>query len=260
MENLTNKVIQEKAKDIRDNPDYIVSPRGMEVREQIGGKYTVPMPAYIDLEDRKVNADFMFAEAAWIISGSNRLEDLTETMKSYANYSDNGVTLEGAYGPKVVDQLNYVVDTLENDNDSRQAIINIWRERPRPSKDIPCTLSMGFMIRENKLEMVVNMRSHDIVLGSTYDVFSFSAVANVVRLLLAERGIEIDKDENGNFGNLTVNANSLHLYERHYEDIDRWVNSEDRDKKIGERVLNVMKAESYKEFIDLLRKESRNEK
>ena len=259
MENLTNKVIQEKAKDIRDNYDFTVSPRGMEVREQIGGKYTVPMPAYIDLKDRKVNADFMFGEAAWIISGSNRLEDLTETMKSYANYSDNGITLEGAYGPKVIDQLNYVVDTLENDRDSRQAIIGIWRERPRPSKDIPCTLNMGFMIREDRLQMVVNMRSHDIVLGSTYDVFSFSAVGNVVRLLLKDRGINIPLDENGTFGDLTVNANSLHLYERHYNAIDNWVDSSDRDLKIGQRVINVMKAENYSEFISMLKAEARNE-
>lgn len=257
MSEITNRVIASTAKQIRNHPDYTVSPRGMEVREIIGGKYTVPMPAYITLKERKVNYNFMFAEAAWIVSGSNRLSDLTETMASYANYSDNGITLEGAYGPKVIDQLNYVVDTLVADRDSRQAVIGIWRERPRPSKDIPCTLNMSFMIRDNMLEMVVNMRSHDIVLGSTYDVFSFSAVGNAVRLLLAARGVETTF-EHQSFGNLTVTANSLHLYERHYETIDKWANSTDVDETVYERVERVMAAETYEEFIELLKKESRN--
>lgn len=249
--NRTSQVIAEKAIDIRDNPDHIVSPRGMEVREQIAGQYKVPMMAYIDNADRNVNYDFMFAEAAWICSGSNHLRDLTDTMKSYANYSDDGIFLSGAYGVKVVDQMRYVVDTLEKDSDSRQAFINIWRENPRDSKDIPCTTSMQFLIRDNELNMISNMRSHDIVLGSTYDVFSFSAVANSIRLLLQERGINVG------LGDLTVNAGSLHLYERHYEDIDRWAKSDEINTEIGKRVLSVMQSETYYDFIDALEKESK---
>lgn len=240
----------------------VARPRDMEVRELIGQGYgPIAMPAYIDLTDRKVNQKFMFREAAWICSGDNRLNFLTEVMKSYANYSDNGVTLEGAYGPKVIDQLNYVVDSIEKDNDTRQAVINIWRERPRPSKDIPCTLSMQFLMRKredgtNRLDMVTTMRSNDIVLGYTYDVFTFSMVANSVRLLLQERGIDIPLDENGSYGNLYVNPGSLHIYERHYDQVEGWKEAKERDSKIGEGVLNVMKATTYHELIKLLEDES----
>ena len=248
--NQASRIIAEKAIEIRDNPDFVVSPRGMEVREQLGGQYTVPMMAFIDNADRKVNYDFMFAEAAWVSSGSNRLSDLTTTMKRYADYSDDGVTLNGAYGPKVVDQLGYIVKTISEDIDTRQAFLNIWRERPGPSKDIPCTTSMQFLAREGKLNMIANMRSHDIVLGSTYDIFTFSAVANSVRLLLKNKGIDLD------LGDLTVNAGSLHLYERHYEDIDRWAKSENINTEIGARVLRVMQAETYEDWIKLLKEES----
>lgn len=259
--NIANEVWQETL--LRTYQDgEVAEPRGMEVHELIGDGYgPIPMPAYIDLVDRKVNAKFMFREAAWIVSGNNRLAFLTEVMKSYANYSDNGLTLEGAYGPKVIDQMNYVVDSIEADNDTRQAVINIWRERPRPSKDIPCTLSMHFLLRKrkdgtNRLDMVTTMRSNDIVLGYTYDVFTFSMVANAIRLQLQERGIDIPLDEDGKFGNLYVNPGSLHIYERHYGNVEEWAQAKERDMTIGKGVMEVMKATSYYDLIDKLEEQS----
>lgn len=252
--NPTNPAWQNKVSETLLHYDYVSNPRGMEVREIIDGHYTVPMPAFLDLVDRDVKAPFMFAEAAWIVSGSNRLSDLTEYMKYYANFSDDGKFLRGAYGPKVVDQLPYVVDTLAADNDSRQAVMTIWRERPGPSKDIPCTVAMQFLIRSDVLHMVTTMRSNDIVLGFTYDVFTFSMVANAVRLLLKERGIDVI------LGDLHVNAGSLHLYERHYDEANKWIESKERDLSIGRRVMEVMKAETYEDLITTLKDQAHDAK
>lgn len=251
MENKTNKIWAETVREIRDSPDYIASPRGMEVREKIAGQYTVPMPAFLDLSERKVNQNFMFAEMAWVAGGSNRLDELTHTMKSYENYSDDGVFLSGAYGVKVVDQYRYVVDMIEQDLDTRQAHMNIWRENPRDSLDKPCTTGMTFLVREDKLNMSVYMRSHDIVLGATYDMPTFSSVANSVRLLLKARGIDLE------LGDLTVTAASMHLYERHYEKVEDWINSEERDLEIGARVLHTLEAETYQDYIEILKRESK---
>jgi thymidylate synthase len=249
--NKTNEVWKQKVQEIAENPQHIVSPRGMEVKENLAEQYTVPMPAYIDLAARKVNVPFMLAEAAWIASGSNRLSDLTPTMKRYADFSDDGIFLRGAYGPKVIDQLGYVVDTLEKDKDSRQAVLNIWRERPGESKDIPCTTNMQFIIRDDKLNMVTTMRSHDIVLGYTYDVFSFSMVAKSVQLLLKERGVNVE------LGDLTVTAGSMHLYETHYEKYKEWVSSDERNESIKNVVDFIMSnSETYEELIKNLKEQS----
>jgi thymidylate synthase len=246
-ENKTNLIWQEKVGHCLGDPDFIASPRGMEVREVVQGSYIVPMPAFIDLKDRKVNVNFMFAEAAWIISGSNRLEDITPYMKNYANFSDDGVFLRGAYGPKVVDQLPYVVDTIAGDIDTRQAVITIWRERPGPSKDIPCTVAMQFLVRDGKLNMVTTMRSQDIVLGFTYDVFTFSMVAKAVQLLLRARGIEVM------LGNLYLTAGSMHLYKNYYEKAEAWLDSTERDMDISHAVaFYVGKTQTYKDLISLL--------
>lgn len=238
----TNKVWQDKLEEILFDYQYESSPRGMKVKEVINGTYTVPMPAYISLKSRKVNKSFMFAEAAWIILGSNRLEDIQPYMDMYKNFSDDRVFLKGAYGPKVVDQLPYVVDALVNDNDSRQAVLTTWRERPGPSKDIPCTVSMQFLIRDDVLHSVVTMRSNDIVLGFTYDVFTFSMVAKSVQLLLRDRGILCD------LGDLSVNAGSLHLYEPHW-DISKWTNSSDIDQSLIDDVDSLNEIKTYSELI-----------
>lgn len=252
--NYTNKTWKWKLESVLERYDCVSKPRGMEVRELIGGGYTVQMPAYISLASRKVNLPFMLGEAYWILSGSNRVSDITNYMKTYKNFSDDGVFLRGAYGPKVVDQLGYVVDTLELDYDSRQAVINIWRERPGKSKDIPCTLSMQFLIRNGKLHSVTTMRSQDIVLGFTYDVFTFSMVAMSVKLLLKERGIHVE------LGDLIVNAGSLHVYEKHYEEAKEWVKSFETDRKIPTAISKLEKAESYDELLRLLKEGADNAK
>lgn len=246
-QNKTNEVWQVKSGECLAHFEHESAPRGMNVREIKAGQYKVLMPAYLDLVDRKVNANFMFAEAAWIVSGHNQLWELTDTMKAYANFSDDGVFLRGAYGPKVVDQLGYIVDSIESDLDTRQAVINIWRERPSKSKDIPCTLSMQFLVREGYLHMLTTMRSHDIVLGFTYDVFTFSMVAKAVQLLLKDRGIDVM------LGDLVVTAGSLHLYENYYEKVEAWLDSEERDRKIGAAVAKVCTAQTYRELIENLK-------
>lgn len=249
-QNETNLVWQSKVAECLDLFHYTSEPRGMEVKERISGHYEVPMPAYIDLTSRKVNVPFMFAEAAWIISGSNRLADIQPYMDVYKNFSDDGVFLRGAYGPKVVDQLGYVVDAIESDNDTRQAVINIWRERPGASKDIPCTISMQFLLREGVLNMVTTMRSQDIVLGFTYDVFTFSMVAMAVQLLLKDRGVEVE------LGTLFLNAGSMHIYERHYDQGRTWVDETERNHEIAKAVLKATTVHSYTELIDSLKREA----
>lgn len=248
--NETNIAWKEVLDKLLTRPHYIASPRGMEVREVIGGQYTAKMPAYIDLRARHVNVAFMFAEAAWIISGSNRLDKITPYMKVYSSFSDDGVFLRGAYGPKVVDQLGYVVDTIAQDYDTRQAVLTTWRERPGISKDIPCTISMQFILRGDKLHLSVYMRSHDAVKGFTYDVFTFSMVANAVRLLLSKRGI------NCSLGNITVTCGSLHLYSTEYEKAEAWLEADDVNPQIRDAVDWVMQAKSYPELVQNLEAEA----
>lgn len=241
----TNSLWQSLVRNLYEFPEYISSPRGLTIHETINGHYQVPMPAFLTIKERKVNYSFMFAEAAWILSGSNRVSDIEGYMKIYRNFSDDKVFLKGAYGPKVIEQLGYVVDTLVNDVDSRQAVLSIWRERPGTSKDIPCTLTMQFFIRDGKLDCVTNMRSNDIVKGFTYDIFTFSMISLAVLLLLKSRGTPVS------LGELYVNAGSLHLYESDIKNVDKWVFN-DNTINIDKHIEEILGVNSYEELISIL--------
>lgn len=191
------------------------APRGMPIREILGNQMKIWMKdPIVTLESRKMNFRFAFGEAWWILSGSNEVEGprgITQFMKRYVDYSDDGVTMNGAYGPKFVEQLSWVVAQLEKDRDTRQAIVNFWRDRPGPSKDIPCTLTQQYFIRDGKLHVVATMRSNDLMWGTCYDTFTFTMMAVMVQTLLRQRGIYVD------LGNMTLNAGSAHIYEPQYE-------------------------------------------
>jgi thymidylate synthase len=184
-------------------------PRGKKIVEVLGATSLVNMQYPVVLvPERKLSVKFLGAEAAWILSGGDDVESIAPFNKRIAEFSDDGVKFAGAYGPKVVAQLKYVVDTLIKDPQSRQAVMTIWRENPAPSKDIPCTVSVQFIIRDGMLHVIDNMRSSDLWLGWPYDVFNFTMIAATVLHMIAAQSGQFYE-----LGDLRLNAGSQHIYE-----------------------------------------------
>lgn len=195
----------------------IVSPRGKPTTELLQHTMAVDMlyPVVVS-PTRRVSAKFLGAEAFWILSGDNRVETIAPYNRNIAQFSDDGKTFFGAYGPSIHAQLDYVVDKLWEDRDTRQAGLTIWRENPPPTKDVPCTISMFFNVRHGRLNNHVFMRSSDIWLGVPYDVFNFTMVANLVLCRLNDR---IDERVGNKLspGGLYLTAASRHLYEPQWQ-------------------------------------------
>ena len=97
-----------------------------------------------------------------------------------------------------------VKQLLKNDPSTRQAVIHIKEARnliDYPTKDLNCTIALQFILRNNKLDLIVTMRSNDVWLGLPYDLFNFTCM----QILMAmELGVEI--------GTYYHNAASLHMY------------------------------------------------
>lgn len=197
----------------------LTSPRGMKVYEVLGYKSKIDMNRPIIFnEKRKLGYKFMAAEAAWILSGDDKVSTIAPYSKDIANFSDDGEKFFGAYGPKVVDQLGYAIAKLVEDRDTRQAVVNIWRESPPESRDIPCTLSLQWLIRNGELHCVATMRSSDLWLGHPYDCFNFSAISFYILLWLRKSGIKL------NLGDLHLTAGSKHIYEKNIEQVSEIIN------------------------------------
>ena len=217
------------------------APRGKSVQELIAPtilELTNPLKPFIVSPARKPYYRFGLVETLWMLSGSRELAPLTAIVKRMEDFSDDGRTLWGAYGPRLMGQLPHVVDVLKRDPDSRQAVLTTWRPMVAPinsdcgedeeslaaggmscpvetpvwngvshlSKDVPCTCLWQFQLRNNRLQLTVTMRSNDLWLGFPYDVLNFTTVQRLVAWLL---GVEL--------GSYYHCVNNLHLYDKNRE-------------------------------------------
>ncbi len=169
---------------------------------------------------RKTSLKFAMTEALWMLKGENKVFH-----PNMQKYSDDGMTLAGAYGPKIKEQINYIVETLWCDKGSRQVVMTIWERNPKPSKDIPCTIGLQFRVRsDGKLHTTVYMRSSDAWLGIPYDLFSFSMITRSIAYRI---GIN-------RLGTITFMLGSSHIY---LSDVDKIDFSADTVKP--KRISNV---------------------
>jgi thymidylate synthase len=191
-----------------------VAPRGKPTKERQQATIKVDMRRpVLMVPQRKLSYQFMAAEAYWILSGDDTVAGITPWNKHIAQFSDDGERFFGAYGPKIMAQLPYVITKLTEDPLSRQAGLTIWRENPPQTKDYPCTIAMFFGIRNQKLNVHVFMRSSDLWLGLPYDVFNFSMVGHYVCAKLNKTRI----DDVISPGILYVTAASSHIYQENIE-------------------------------------------
>lgn len=199
------------------------APRGRPIRELLATTAAIDMRRpIVTVRPRKLSYKFMAGEAWWIASGRDDVASIARYNKRMADFSDDGQTFFGAYGVKAKPQIDYVVEKLYEDQDSRQAVINIWRECPPSTKDVPCTTTIQWMIRGNRLHCIDTMRSNDIWLGFPYDVFNFSMLSACLLIRLRERGLRLQ------LGTLYMRAGSAHVYKTDWPKVEfvlmEWAN------------------------------------
>lgn len=113
-------------------------------------------------------------------------------------------------------QLRCAIEALRSAETSRQVVLTLYNAgdlvwaHAGGKKDIPCTLSIQFLIRNNQLHTIVTMRSNDIFLGMPYDIFCFTAIA---RLVASELNCQM--------GSYTHQVGSLHLYSKDRDKLNR---------------------------------------
>src|SRR6185295_12266909 len=125
---------------------------------------------------------YMAAEPMWVLEGSGNINHFPEIYRIQLPYSNNGTTAYGAYGPRYRLQKQNVIDRLNDDRNTRQAMMTIWRRNPPLMvkgvrlKDVPCTASIQWLIRDGKIYTIVTMRSSDAGLGLPYDMLTFTCM------------------------------------------------------------------------------------
>ena len=201
------------------------SPRGMKIKECIGVSFTIldPRNRITNNTIRQMSLSFAFGEFLWYLRGSDRLNIIEYYSKIYPRFSDDKITVNGAYGKRIFggkcSQWEQIKTLLRKDPDSRQAVISIYQPRDlfSASKDIPCTCVLQYFIRDGKLNAVTYMRSNDIFLGMPYDIFSFTMLQE---MLAVELNVQL--------GVYTHMVGSLHIYEEQFSVFDNLKNIKPR--------------------------------
>ncbi len=185
-----------------------VTVRGMKTRELEDVTFSFSSPHYCWANGLRKSMKHVIgiAEGMQLIgafSDPMRMCEIAPNMKAFL---DGGI-FKGAYGIRAGAQIDKIVELLKNDPETRQAVITLrdpYRDLFEKSKDVPCTIAMSFRIRNGKLNMTTHMRSNDLVWGFPYDIIQFC----LLQMTIAnELGIKS--------GAYTHHADSLHIYERH---------------------------------------------
>ena len=174
---------------------------------------------------RKMSLKYAIAELLWYNSCNTNLSAIASYSKFWQNISDDGKTVNSNYGHCIrkkfgFDQWEICKKLLQNDTKTRQAVIHIKEARniiATPTKDLNCTISLQFFIRNNKLDLIVTMRSNDVWLGLPYDLFNFTCMQIQMAM---ELGIEV--------GTYYHNAGSLHMYYRDYKKLKEVCDNDSR--------------------------------
>lgn len=171
---------------------------------------------------RKFCPAYASAELLWYLSGDDRVEPMLKYAPSYSRFAWQGGRANGAYGRRWGmggqpgtrgeewhSQVALASRILAANPESRQCVITCWdasdlvKAERGGCPDLPCTLSLQFLARNRRLNMVASMRSNDAWLGMPYDVYCFTAIQQIVADIA---GLD--------YGTYVHQAGSMHLYRR----------------------------------------------
>jgi thymidylate synthase len=194
------------------------APRGLNTKEVLGASFVITHPRnrLTTIPGRKWNASLAVAELAWNLRGEQAVDPLAFYVPRWREFADEDGRLRGScYGASIFcatsgssSQWEQVRTLLQNDPDSRRAVISLRRESDvsASTKDLSCTNTVQFIARRGRLHAFINMRSNDAIWGVPYDIFLFSTFHEMMALQL---GLDL--------GDYHHYAASLHIYERHFK-------------------------------------------
>lgn len=213
-----SKVFKELLTKIDTHGD-VSKPRDLQVKELLLNNIEIdPTKPIANFESRSFNWKYFAGEMAWYLHRDTDVDYIGQYSGMWSTLTNPGTNeINSNYGALVFnsEQIGWVIDSLLKDENSRQAIMffNQPKFQFEGNKDFVCTMYSNFFIRNNKLNMKIQMRSNDIFYGLTFDAPFFSFLMQSVYLILKKH----DKYKDLELGTYYHFADNIHFYERHFE-------------------------------------------
>ncbi len=160
---------------------------------------------YSHSNTRAIPIGFVLAEFLTILTGDYDISHLTKFNKNIVNYTEFN-TISYHYGTRLCYQLPKLLILLTKDKHSRQACANIWRGHELDLKHKSCNVFLQFIIRDNKLNLIVISRSSDLLTGLIIDSFHWQALLISFYYELKNTYTDLD------IGSVIYKITSLHVY------------------------------------------------
>ena len=161
----------------------------------VGFYITDPTDNKIINKERNWKQEYAEAEWKWYLSENRNINKLGEIYgkvpEIWKRMADSNGDVNSNYGWQWGrnNQIDMVIETLKQVEDTRQAAISIYdgKEISDYAFDTPCTYAIQFTVLHNRLDMCVTMRSNDLWYGFCNDQYCFSKLQDMISL---ELGIE----------------------------------------------------------------------
>jgi len=199
----------------------VVEVRGSKTIELINATMTFDgaSTGIINIKDIfKTSGAYIGHETKWYNSQNPNNEYIKQYAQIWSTVSDENGMTNSNYGflmfsPQNGYQFKNVVKELKRDKYSRRAIAYYTNPFMHyiGGNDHVCTMYVSYTVRDGKLQAIVSMRSNDIRFGL------IGADLEWQRHMLEMIAKELDLE----CGNIHWHAASLHLYERHFKQLER---------------------------------------
>lgn len=185
------------------------------------------------LTTKKVHFKGIVNELLWFLKGDTNTKWLKE---NGVTIWDEWATEDGDLGPiygkqwtawptkngKSINQIDYVVDTLRNNPNSRRILFHGWNVEYLPDEKVsaqenvkngkmalpPCHLLYQFYVANNKLSAHLLIRSSDLFLGWPYNCAS---LATLTHMLAQQCDLGV--------GEIVITMSDAHIYLNHIEQV-----------------------------------------
>ena len=220
-----------QTKDIRDlfidlynTEKYVTDKTGVKTLEIVGASFTADEVSIFGTP----NDEYIKREIDWYLSESLYVYDIPEkTPEIWKQISSTKGKINSNYGQLIFSkenhkQYNHVCQQLLSDPNSRRAVMIYQRPTMHDDfsvdgmSDFICTNAVQYMVRDNALHAVVQMRSNDVVFGYRNDYAWQKFVLDRLVKDLNDFG-----ENTYSAGDITWQVGSLHVYERHFKFIDK---------------------------------------
>jgi thymidylate synthase len=214
--------------------NFVKDKTGVKTIEMIGASFIADSPTIFG----ELNHEYIQRELDWYLSESLNVNDIPGKIPAiWKSVATPSGLINSNYGHLVFSAQNHcqyekVLTELIRSPNSRRAVTIYTRPtmhtdwRHDGMSDFICTNAVQYFIRDGKMHCVVQMRSNDVWAGYRNDYAWQKYVLD--KLVLDYNNWQVGYESPILAGDITWQVGSLHLYERQFYLVQRYIDEENK--------------------------------